>query len=287
MNFGIILALIALVALGLSSALSRNPVRKIGPNQVMFFRGIFDSAILLLLVISFRSFTTFSLKYTLIALLIAALGFIPLFFFYKAIEIGKIGVISPVSSSYAVITIILAMIFYHERLSYFQLFSVAFIIIGIILISTNFRQFKSSHLFDLKSGLPYAIITLLGWGIYFFLIRIPSVHLGSIFTSFVIEFAILLVVASSIAVKREKISLPDTRTLRNIILISVSLVVGVICYYQALRIFHVGIVSAIGSATPLIVTAYSLIFFKEKLTPQQLGGFLLIVIGIISISLVR
>lgn len=287
MNFGIILALIALVALGLSSALSRNPVRKIGPNQVMFFRGIFDSVILLLLVISFHSFTTFSLKYTLIALLISALGFIPLFFFYKAIEIGKIGVISPISSTYAVITIALAVIFYHEHLSAFQFLSVALIIFGIVFISINFRQFKHSHLFDIKSGIPYGLIALAGWGLYFFLVRIPTVHLGSVLVSFVTEFGILAVATALIFAKREKITLPDSRTLWNILFISVSLVAGVICLYQGLKIYNVSIVTAIGSATPLIVVSYSFLFFKEKLTLQQLGGFLMIVLGIISISLIR
>lgn len=281
----IIFAIIALILLGLSSSFSKTPTDKLGAERVMVIRGIFN-VIILGFVLLFNLPHGFTLNNIIVALLISILGYFPLLFFLKALAIGKMGIVSPIASSYTFLTVILAVIFYHEHLSAGQLMAVIGIIVGIILISLNFRDFKSSHLFNMKSGVPFALLAALTWGLYFFLIRIPTAHLGTYFTSFIVELIILFSALTTLFFqKKMNFQIPEGKTLFSVFLVSITVSVGVLFYYQALNIGSVSIISAIGSSTPLIVTLYGAIFMKERLKIQQYAGMAVILLGIIGLSI--
>ena len=224
----------------------------------------------------------------IVALVISILGYFPLLFFMKALAIGKMGIVSPIASSYTLLTVVFAIIFYHETLSAGQLIAIFGIILGIILISINFRDFKNSHLFDPKSGVPYALLAALTWGVYFFLIRIPTAHLGTYFVSFLVELVILVCALFSLLLsKKPMFEFPDRKSLSFLFFVSLTVSIGVLTYYQAFNIGSVSIVSAIGSSTPLIVTLYGAIFFRERLKLQQYVGMVGILLGIIGLALIK
>ncbi|MFA6963114.1 MAG: EamA family transporter [Patescibacteria group bacterium] len=287
MNSPILLALLALILLGLSSAFAKKPTDKIGATKVMIFRGLFNVVILgVILIFNFPS--SFSWTDLPVAILISALGYFPLLFFLKALKVGKMGIVSPVSSSYGLITALLAVVFYHEKLNGLQLFGILAVVIGIILVSINFRDFKNSHLFDRQSGIGLALLAALLWGIYFFLIKIPTQHFGTYFTSFLVEAVILIsALVSLIFAKEFDLKLPDRMTASYLFLVSITVSVGVLFFYQALNTGSVAIVSAIGSSTPLIVTLYGAIFMKERLKLQQYCGMAIILIGIIGLAVTK
>jgi transporter family protein len=61
---------------------------------------------------------------------------IGLFFFYLAIGSGLISLVSPISSVYVAITVILAYIFLHERINKIQAIGILFSFTGILLVGT-------------------------------------------------------------------------------------------------------------------------------------------------------
>ncbi len=287
MNSPVFMALFALLLLGLSSAFSKIPTGKIGPERVIVFRGVFNVIILgIILAFNFPAVSSWAdLPY---ALLIAVFGYFPLLFFLKALHLGKMGIVSPISSSYSLITALFAVIFYHEKLNIFQFLCILAVVLGIILISINFRDFKNSHLFDKKSGIGLALLAALFWGIYFFLIKIPTQHFGTYFTSFLVETVILISALISLFwTKKFDLRLPDGMTTSYLFLVSITVSIGVLFYYQALNTGSVAIVSAIGSSAPLIVTMYGAIFMKERLKLQQYCGMVVILLGIIGLSIVK
>jgi len=284
MEYSIVLAISALLLLGLSSCFAKIPNEKLGALPVMVYRGVFN-VLILGTILSFNFSASLPLKYLLIGLLVSILGFFPLFFFFKSLEIGKAGVVSPISASYTLLTVLLAVVFFKESLNWLQIMAIFLAFCGIILISINFKDFKSSHLFEKASGIGYALLAALTWGIYFFLIRIPTEHLGTYFMSFLVEIVILFGSIIALLLSRKKVFPPISKSnLSSIFFVSLTISAGVLFYYQALNTGSVSIVSAIGSSTPLIVTIYGAIFLKERLRIQQYFGMVLILASIIGLS---
>lgn len=283
-QLGLILGISSLITMGLGSAISKIPSKTLGPNRLMFWRGIIMSFILFVCVLFTGQFASFSWKYALITAMISFFGYWPLYSFYQGLRFGKVGIVSPVSSVYTIFTTILAIIFYKERFSAVTAFSIAIIIFGIILISINFRDFKSSEIFKKSSGIYYAILTAIGWGIYFFLIKIPITHVGSVLFSYMEETFMLVMVTMILLFGKEKVEKPTLKIMKPVTALSVFSVIGVMTYYQGIKIYTLGIMTAIAAAGPLVVCIYGAFVYKEKLELKQYAGILAIILGIVLIK---
>jgi len=159
------------------------------------------------------------------------------------------------------------------------------IIMGTILISVSFRDFKNSHLFQKSSGIYYAIIAALGWGLYFFLIRIPVMQMGAVLTSYLEETMMLIIVSLILIFKKEKFILPKWQPLKPVIIIGFLSAAGVLAYYQGIKIYSLSIMTAFSAAGPLIVCLYGGLVYKERLQLKQYISIVMIVSGIIVLAL--
>ena len=283
-SMGIIFGLISMLGFGLGNGISQVSIKKIGTRRVIFFRSIFMSLILFIVLLFFLSETDFSPTYILITFVISLIGYIPLVTFYKALKIGKVGIISPIASSSVIFTILFSIIFFKESLSIAQLFSILLIMLGIILISINFKDIRNSHLFKTSSGVPFALITCVLWGLVFFLFKIPVNVLGPILTSFIVEFGNLIYSGTNLKISKIGFQLPDKRILTYIILLAICITVGTLFYNFGIRVSNVSIIAALYSSNPLVATLYGKFVYKEKLKIQQYFAILLILIGIVLIS---
>ena len=109
-TIGILFGFIAMLGFGLGNAIAKVPIQKIGSEKTIFYRNVIISILLFLILIFFGQDAVFSTKYILLAFLIAGIGYIPLLFFYKALNLGKVGVVSPVANSSAIFTVLFSII---------------------------------------------------------------------------------------------------------------------------------------------------------------------------------
>lgn len=283
-SIAIFFGFIAMLGFGLGNALAKIPIQKIGSEKTIFYRNVIVSILLFITLLLFGQAAVFSTKYILIALLIAALGYIPLLFFYKALNFGKVGVISPVANSSTIFTIILSIIFFHEKISLGQGFSIAIILLGIVLISLDIKDLKNSQIFKVSSGVPYALITSVLWGLVFFLWKIPVNVLGPILTSFIIEFGTMLCSVVYVIYKKHNFQRPDIRIFKYILFMSLGGALGSLFYNMGIKKADVSIVAAITFANPLVATLYGKFVFKEKLSKLQYLAILFIVLGVVLVS---
>ena len=283
-TLGIIFGLIAMFGYGLSNSVTKVPVLKIGSMKTLFFRNVFSSIILFIMLLFYIPQTNFSGIYILYVFFLYVLGYISTIAFFKALGMGKLGIISPIANSSVIFTILLSVIFFKEVLSGSQIFSIIFIILGIILISINFNDLKNSHIFEISSGVPYALVTCLLWGIMFALIKTPVMIIGPVLTSFIIEFGILM--CSGIHLKISKISfaVPDHKTLFYIFIVAFFGAVATLSFNMGVVVCSVSIVTVLSNSNPLVAALYGRFVYKEKLSLQQWIALLLILTGIICMS---
>jgi len=281
----ILYGIIAMFGLGLNAALAKFPVMKIGGVKTIFFRNALTSLLLFLMFLPFIGMTNFSPAYILIAFAIALVGYIPLATFYKAMKVGKMGVVSPVANSSIVFTVLFATVFFGEVLSFAQMSSILLIVAGIVLISLNFRELKNSSLFKISSGIPYALISCLLWGVVFFLLKIPVTVLGPFLTALMLELGSFILAGVNLAISRAHFKLPGKQVMIHIFLVALFGSIGSLFYSMGIASAGVSIVAALAFSNPWIAALYGKIVYRDSLRPLQYIGILLALTGMLMISL--
>lgn len=283
MTSGILFGLLVMLGHGIGTAISKVPAQNIGSLRSVFYRNLVISAIILISLPFFES--SFSIKYFLLALGTALIGYIALAVFYRAIKTGKVGVVAPISNSSGLVTVVLALLFYEEMLSMEQIISVTLIFLGIVLISINFLDFKNSNLFQFSSGIILAILCAILWGTMYFFLKIPIINLGPLFATFILEFGILML--SLVHIKTQGIELKISITdYKYMLLVGIFGAIGIISYSFGVKVSsNVSVITAMSMANPVVSAIYARFVYKEKLTLQQLVGAFIVVFGIIGLGI--
>lgn len=282
---GVLFGLLAMIGFGMSNALSRIPSQNLGGIKTIFYRGIGVNVLQFIILIFFfpSGITWFGMG---MASAIAIASYLPIMFFYKGLNLGKVGLISPVANSSAIVTILLAVFIFKESLNSWQVISGILIVVGIILLSINFREIKNSHLFKISSGVPFALAACVGWGIFFFLLKYPVTLIGPILTSVIVEFFILVISALHLKATKADFSLPSGYA-KYFIPIALFSVLGPLAYNFGIKTSAVSLVAMLYMANPLLATIYARIVYKEKLSIQQYAAICVIIIGVVGISLLK
>jgi drug/metabolite transporter (DMT)-like permease len=281
----IFFGLLAMVPIGISNGLSPIPTKKIGAKSTLIFRGILTSTLLLIAMLFNLKVTHFVPIQIIYAFAISLIAYIGLLFYYKALAAGKIGAAAPIASGYIIISIALSVIFYRIPLSAWQATFIGLIIFGIILSSINPKDFKNSSIFDIKTGIPFALITALCWGLSFFMAQKPNKELGPYLVGLIIEVGIFCFSLIHSLGQREKIIKPDAKTFGIILAVAVLSVISILGLYLGLKFGNAGIVLTLSGGTSLVVAVYGYFIYKEKLTNTQYFAILLILTGIVALSI--
>ena len=284
-TLGILYGLLAMIPIGLANAISKRPSQSLGASRLLFYRTILTSILLFVVLLFNLDQSNFNLAYALAAFGLSFIAFIAMLFLYKAYAVGKIGIVTPIMSSSAVISIPLSVIFLEAVLSKTQAYLITLIIIGIILLTINFRDWKKSSLLQSGTGILYAIITAIAYGLFFFLAQIPNRALGQYAAALIFELGILFFTAIQIGISRQNIKIPDRKNICFILSIAVLTVLSILGLYTGLNKASAGVVLAFSSASTLVVCLYGLLIYKEKLSLSQYVGTVIIVLSMVLLSL--
>ena len=136
----------------------------------------------------------------------------------------------------------------------------------------------------MSSGIPYALLTCVLWGLMFSLYKIPVMVIGPILTALIIEIGIFIISLIQILKTGKKINMPDRSTLNYLILLSIFTAIGGAFFNFGIMVAEVSIVAAISMANPLIATIYGKYVYKETISIQQYLAISFILIGIVALS---
>lgn len=267
--------------------MSKTPALAIGVTRLLFWRQAFTSFFLFIILLFFWQTVNFNLGYALLTFAIALAGYLALLSAYQSLKIGRIGVVSPITSSSLAVTILFSVLFFGEILTIPQIASITAISLGIILLSIDFSDFKKSGLLNLSSGVPFALLACFIWGIVYSLYRIPIIAIGPIFTAFLIEFSNFCGAGAANLITKTKFALPDKKTFFWIFLIGCLAAASTLFYNLAVRTSQgdTSLVAAIVFSNPIISVLYGKFVYKEIINPKQWLSLALIIAGIVSISI--
>lgn len=205
--------------------------------------------------------------------------------YFKALQNGNVNKVVPIDKSSTILTILLACIFFHERLSLVKLVCVCLIGLGTMLM-INRKEGVESNTSD-KSWLMYAILSAVFVSLTSILGKVGISGIDSnlgmaIRTSVVLVMAWLMVFVKN---KQSEIKGIDRKELLFIILSGFATGGSWLCFYRALQEGPASVVVPIDKLSILVTIVFSGVVFHEKLSKKVLLGLILITIGTVIMAM--
>jgi len=206
---------------------------------------------------------------------------------YRALELGPVAVVSPIGAAFAVPAILLAVVVLHERPTAPQIAGMVVTIAGVVLVSTDLRALRAGFR-DRPAGLPWAIVSALGFGFAAFLLGFVARRAGWVVGLWGSRMAQVACYVPLVLVRRADVARIATagRTAVGLALAAGAAdIVGVSTYSYGAEHGALTLVLAASAVFPLIAVMLSYRYLHERLVPNQYGGIALVVAGLLLLAL--
>ncbi len=199
--------------------------------------------------------------------------------YFKALQMGDVNKVTPIDKSSTLLTIILAVIFLHEEITFQKVAAVVLIGIGTYLMIQKKADVKADRksrlwmLYAFFSAIFASLTAILGK------IGIEGIesNLGTaIRTAVVLVMAWLIVFLTK---KQHTVKTIDKKSWLFLILSGFATGGSWLCYYRALQDGPASVVVPIDKLSILVTIAFSYLFLKEKLTAKSAAGLAVLVSG--------
>lgn len=269
---------------GISKVILKPALNKIGPYPSLVYQYLVTSCLLIIFTIPFVDYIIPSKEIFVKFILAVVIGTLAIYFFFKALYKGKVSLVAPIAHSSALITVILSYFFYNELLQGRRLVAVALLIVGVVLVSFRYSDLKKLK-FSGKTivGAKFALLTMLGWGVYFFLIKPIIVELGPILAVVYLETAITILIVLPFLykiIRRDKITYPGSAK-SYLFFAGLTVALGSLFFNLGVAKNAVSIIYPIANSALLITVLGSYIFLKERVETNQYIATFVILIGLI------
>jgi uncharacterized membrane protein len=204
---------------------------------------------------------------------------------YRALQLGPVAVVSPIGAAYAVVGVLLAVVFLDERPGAIALAGSLVTVVGVMLVSTDLRRFRAG-IHGIHAGVPWAIASAIAFGVAGFLLGYLSQRAGwvvGLWASRVAQVAFYIPLA--IMARAQASRLRDRRGLALALVAASADVVGVIGLSIGAERGFVSVTLAASAVFPLVAVVLSLLLLHERLVPNQFVGIGLVMIGLLMLGL--
>jgi drug/metabolite transporter (DMT)-like permease len=280
---GILFSLVPLVGWGIGDYISSKLSKGYHPAVINLSLSLVAGVPLIIIALffgvpefSFKSVTLF----LGVSVLISA-GFISM---VKAFSYGATGVVSPIANAYAVVTLLIAVVFLGVETSVIQIISVFTVVGGISLLSYEKSQGKK---LKLHNSVVYAILALLFFGLGFAGFDIAATQ--EWYQNIILFEISMTIIAACIVVFWLKGD--SVRQMKKVFKSKNTYYGGLLGATGSLGLFlaianveNIAVPAAIAAASPLVTVALARRYDKEHLNFHQYVGAVVVVIGIAMLS---
>jgi len=285
-RIGILYAITAMLSWGVADFLAKKAIDKIGYVKSMMINLSASLGPILICAALFARIQIVSVELVLLVIITAVFSTIGHFYFYKGLEKGNVCVVSPITSSWAVITALLAVVVLKEVLMPFQVAGVMVVFVGIFLVSTDLRELGNKLSHGMSNGASEGIVAMMVWGITFTLAK-PLVDIvGPAMTLLFMRGGPFLFVFSWTRIVRTNLTIPSKSILLFLILSGLLDTLGFLAYNFGVTTEFVSIVSPIAATFPAVTIILAYMFLNERVVNSQKLGIVAILAGLVLISLI-
>ena len=272
---------------GITAILAKCGIRKTDSTVATAVRTIVVLAmsfLMVLLVGSLPTIGTISWKSWLFLILSGLSTGASWLCYFRALQLGDVNKVVPIDKSSTILTMLLAMLFLGESITWLKVLCMAAIAVGTYLMidrkqSVSKKTSKAWVIYAVLSAIFAAATSILGKvGIH----DVES-NLGTMLrTAVVLGMAWMMVFVTG---KRKMVFQTTKKELAFIGLSGLATGASWLCYYKALQMGPASVVVPIDKLSILVTIAFSYFVLREKLSWKSLGGLALIVSGTLALLL--
>jgi transporter family protein len=271
-------SLVSLFSLGTNTAISKKAIHTASRYQAIVYMYIILSVLLIAAGLVFRM--QFSVPSSVLLILVAniIIGALAIISRYKAIELGKASIISPLGKTYVLLVILIGILFFGESLSVTKGFGALIILVAAGIIS--FHGKKLSDL-SLESGVPFIALSIIGWGIYYSLLKPIVAALGPFVATVYLEIGITIFIVLYALIRKKNTQIPANDGAKLILASGFLVFIGSLAYSFSVEAIGIVLTAIIVSGTPVVNLLVSRIILKEELSRVKYAAVVLLVVGLI------
>lgn len=268
----------SLLSYGTNNTVLKKALNETGWHQSIIYVYLTIAAILSL-VFFFGDYSLYVPDYIVPLLLLQILiGTVAILARYKALEMGRTSVITPLSKLNVIIVFAAGIFVFGESASLFSIIGVLLVLTSGVILAVDNGKFEK--------GSNYLAITIILWGIYFSMLKIFVETLGVLQTTLVLEAGIMLSVWGYCAIRKKNLHFPEKGG-KMVILSGMLAACGTYMYNLSIEAIGIAITGAIVAATPVINAILARIFLDEKLSISKYLAVLLTVIGVVLLAIFK
>ena len=274
-------ALITLLAFGLGDIPNKAGVKYLSPLQALFTRYLTLTIALWILALGLNLIVVPSPETFGLILFNTLVGASSIAFFFKALKVMDASIANPLGRLSVLLTIAFGLAFFGESLSWLQALGALIILGAAIFISLE----NKGQNWRLLKGSRYVFLAVLGWGIYFTLLKPIVDSVGPVSTSLFSESMVFIYIALFLLLSKQKVNLAFDRPTGIMVVSGLILLVASLAYSYSVGWIGIALTAAIYTGTPIINAVFSRIILKEKIPAYKYLAIFALVIGLVLLAL--
>lgn len=204
--------------------------------------------------------------------------------YFKALSIDNAPLVGTIAGSFGAVSVVISLLFFHEQIFGTELVAILMIFAGILLATLPIEEIMRKQ-FKFSQGVILAFVTMIIWGIYGVLIKIPVSHIGWFWPNVIIFSLFPPGIYLFTRWQKTKIEKPtNSKELMQVAVWTVMIRTGEFSYNVAVSKGLIAIVAPIASSYPTLFALLAFFIFKDKITKQQIAGILITLSGIVFLS---
>ncbi len=281
----IIFALLAFFGWGFGDFFATTTSRKINSYSATFWNYVYSSIFLSLFIpFTYKSLESLTLGVFLFNLLLGLIFVVSIICFREALSRGSSPVVVAIVNSYAVITTLLSVAIFQEKLTSLQWICIALVFTGLLFAVLDYEKLLEGKI-HFGKGVFLAFITSIFWGIGFALIKIPVKEVGWFWPVYFAFIFFVPVIYLWIKFKRITLHRPNHNQVMPHLLAGVILArLADLSYSAGISKGYTSIVASIAGSNPIFFLILSAIFLKDPVTKHKLIGIIITLTGVILLS---
>ncbi|MBC7811904.1 MAG: DMT family transporter [Burkholderiales bacterium] len=276
---GVVWGFLSALCFGSADFIARGVSVKLSAYHALFYIHLVSGVLLGIVVALDGIPSTATIAAVGLAVALGAVNTLGTLLLYRSLSIGKISLVSPITSTYGGVALILALLA-GDAISIGGIFSLVLMLVGIVIVSIVRENNDSPDAQQVGlRGVPEAAVAAIALGINFWAMQFVVGPLGTYIPILIGRMVTVILLALLVRPTRQSIAVPPRELWLKIGAAGFVTTLGEVAYNVGVQGATPGIVAVVSSLFSPVTVLLALIFLHERMARHQWVG-----VGIIFIA---